>query len=92
MSLTVKIPPILRRITANRPTVEVQAHDVAGCLVAVEEQFPELKAQLRDDLGNIKPYFRINLNGKFVETGLIANIKVNDGDTVNLLIISGEMD
>ena len=86
MSVTVKVPPLLRRVTGRLDRIEIEAPDVAGCLAELTERYPDTKSHLFDDSGELKSSVVINVNGKDIQSvsGLQTSLKT--GDVVNILL------
>lgn len=59
MSIHIRIPTPLRRFTADRDRVEVEAKTVRAAIDALEAAHPGLKARLCDDSGALRRFVNI---------------------------------
>ena len=80
MSVTVRIPSPLRRITSGIAKVEVECDTMAACVGVLEEQFPGIKDRLLDESGEIRYFVNLYLNGEDVRflQGLETSTKAGD--------------
>ena len=85
MSVKVRIPGPLRRLTEGQGTVEVSASTLAGCIEALEACFPGTKERLCDEDGQLRRFINIYVNGEDVRflQGLETHLK--SGDEVSLV-------
>ncbi|WNJ18825.1 MoaD/ThiS family protein [Pontibacter sp. G13] len=58
---TILIPTPLRKFTGNLASVETQAQTVEDSIVALTDQYPDLKAQILDSTGKIRSFVRLYL-------------------------------
>ena len=80
MSVTVRIPSPLRRITNGVEKTEVKASSMSTCISELEEQFPGIKNRLLDESGEIRYFVNLYLNGEDVRflQGLETSTKAGD--------------
>lgn len=62
MSITVQIPTALRRLTSGKAQVECEAKNLTELFAALDQQFPDLKAHLRDEAGEVRRFLNIYVN------------------------------
>jgi sulfur-carrier protein len=62
MAITVQIPTALRRHTAGVASVSLAAANLGDMFSALDERFPELKSQLRDQAGQVRRFLNIYVN------------------------------
>lgn len=86
MSVTVKIPPILKDITHGQDTIEVTGATFEQVLNNLEIQFPGLKAQLYDKRGNLISIYEIYINGESAYPNEL-NKSLSDGDEVSIAML-----
>ncbi len=82
---TVKLPPVLRKLSGGAKQVEVEGATVGEVLDALDRKFTGMKKQLLTDDGEIARFVNIFLNDEDVRyiQGLVTPVK--SGDTVVIL-------
>ncbi len=85
MTVHVKIPTPLRRITNDASTVEVQAGDIKSLLSALENKHPGIAERLCDEKGEIRPFVNVFINGEDIRYISGLNSPTNDGDEVSIV-------
>lgn len=85
MTVTVRIPPQLRGLTANARQVTAEANTLGELLDSLEARFPGLRSRLVSSDGSLYEFLNLFLNGEDVRLlgGLAAPL--HDGD--QLLIV-----
>ncbi len=85
MSVDVRIPPPLRRLTGGRGRVQVEARTVEELLDALEAAHAGLGAKLRDETGAVRRYISIYVGDQDIRFigGLAAPLR--DGDAVSIV-------
>ena len=80
MSVTVRIPTPLRRVTNGQDKASVDAGTLDEVIASLESQFPGVKARLCDDSGQIRNFVNIYVNGEDVRFlhGLSTATKAGD--------------
>ena len=80
MSVTVRIPSPLRRITNGVAKTEVEGASIGVCISELEEQFPGIKDRLLDESGEMRYFVNLYLNGEDVRflQGLETSTKAGD--------------
>jgi molybdopterin synthase sulfur carrier subunit len=80
MSVTVRIPTPLRRVTNGQDKASVDAGTLDEVIASLESQFPGVKARLCDDSGEIRNFVNIYVNGEDVRFlhGLSTAAKAGD--------------
>ncbi len=80
MSVTVRIPGPLRRITNGENKVEVEGENLGGLISALEDQYPGMRERLLDEEGKLRYFVNLYLNNedvRFLE-GLETALKAGD--------------
>lgn len=88
--IEIVIPSPLRSCTEGASTVSVRADSVGEAIDCVMSQHPQLRAQLYDETGGVRPYVALFLNGDdiYMRQGLLSPVR--SGDTIDILLaISG---
>jgi molybdopterin converting factor small subunit len=88
MSIKVRLHPILRNRTGGQEIVEVPGHTAGECIENLESRFPAIKQQIRDDRGQLRPYFGILVNSEFIDSEYAypkeLTTPVKDGDQIDI--------
>ncbi len=80
MSVVVRIPTPLRRMTNGQDKVEVESGDLGAMVEQLEGAFPGFKERLLDEDGELRYFVNIYLNGedvRFLE-GLATATRAGD--------------
>ncbi len=85
MSVTIRIPTPLRRVTDGVDKVEVEGNTLSEAIDALEAQFPGVQERLMDETGELRHFVNIYVNGEDVRflDGLGTSIK--SGDEVSVV-------
>jgi molybdopterin synthase sulfur carrier subunit len=85
MSIEVRIPAPLRRVTNGVDKATVEAASVGAVIDALNAQFPGIKERLCDDTGALRNFVNVYVNGEDVrfESGLETATK--SGDEVSIV-------
>jgi molybdopterin synthase sulfur carrier subunit len=85
VSVIVRIPTPLRKITADQDRVSADGASVAECIASLEASHPGIKERLCDESGEIRRFVNIYVNGEDVRflQGLATPLK--DGDEVSIV-------
>ncbi len=80
MSITVRIPTPLRRVTNGQDKVSVEGSNLNEVVGSLDAQFPGLKERLCDEQGEIRNFVNIYVNGEDVRflQGLDSETKAGD--------------
>ncbi|MDX8377822.1 MAG: MoaD/ThiS family protein [Mariprofundales bacterium] len=85
MTITVRIPTPLRRLTGGADEVSVEASNVGALIDALESAHTGLKTRLCDDEGNIRRFVNIYVNDEDVRFLNGKDTALNDGDLVSIV-------
>jgi molybdopterin synthase sulfur carrier subunit len=85
MSVTVRIPTPLRRVTNGQDRVAVDGATLSEIIGSLDSQFPGLKNRLCDDSGELRNFVNVYINGEDVRflQGLGSTTK--SGDEVSIV-------
>ena len=87
---TVKLPPVLRKLSNGAKQVQVEGQTIGEVLDALDRQFPTIKNQLLTEDGQIARFVNVYLNDedvRFME-GLVTPVP-SDATIVILPAMSG---
>lgn len=92
MSVTVRIPTPLRRVTNGQDKASVDVGTLNEIIGSLEHQFPGVKARLCDDTGEIRNFVNIYVNGEDVRflDGLDTATKSGDEISIVPAVAGGE--
>ncbi len=85
MSVTVKIPTVFRKFTADESTVNVDAGTIADVIAQLEGKYPDLKGQLLTEEGDLHRFVNVYVNDEDARYLEKLDTKVAEGDTVSIL-------
>jgi molybdopterin synthase sulfur carrier subunit len=85
LSVIVRIPTPLRKLTADQDSVSADGGSLSECITSLEASYPGLKERLCDESGEIRRFVNIYVNGEDVRflQGLATPLK--DGDEVSIV-------
>ncbi|HZP25963.1 MAG TPA: ubiquitin-like small modifier protein 1 [Dehalococcoidia bacterium] len=80
MSVKVRIPTPLRKLTAEQDIVSGDDGDLLTCIEGLEQQFPGLKERICDENGELRRFVNVYVNGEDVRflAGLQTALKAGD--------------
>ncbi len=80
MSVTVRIPTPLRKLTNELDVVSGDGDTLMDCINALEGQYPGLKERLCDEAGELRRFVNVYVNGEDVRflAGLETSLKAGD--------------
>jgi molybdopterin synthase sulfur carrier subunit len=85
LSVTVRIPTPLRKITDNLDTVSADGGNLSECIAGLDATYPGLKDRLCDEAGEIRRFVNIYVNGEDVRFLQGLSTPVSDGDEVSIV-------
>lgn len=86
MSVTVKLPSLLRKYTNGQELLEVTGYSPMECLTNLTAQFPSLRRWLYNKQGEVATHVLIFINGKQASVDEL----LSDGDELLILLaVSG---
>ena len=85
MSVMVRIPTPLRRLTQGEDKVSVDGANLGEIVDALEAQFAGIKDRLCDDSGELRNFVNIYINGEDVRFLDGLNTDTSDGDEISVV-------
>lgn len=85
MSVTVRIPTILRPYTDNSSVVQVEGHDVAAVVAALDATYPGVAARILEDDGTLRRFVNIYVDNDDVRFGDLLATPTPDGSEVSVI-------
>ena len=85
MSVTVRIPTPLRRMTNGQGKVEVTASSMGALIEQLEVAYPGIKERLVGENGELHYFVNLYLNGEDVRFLQGLDTSANSGDEVSIV-------
>ena len=85
MSVMVRIPTPLRRMTNGKDKVEVESDNLGDLVEKLNSEFPGFKDRLVDEEGELRYFVNIYLNGEDVRFMDGLNTSTSSGDESSIV-------
>ena len=85
MSITVRIPAPLRRLTRNQARVEAEGSTIAELMDRLDEKYPGLKDRLVDEGGRVRLYVNFYVNEEDIRFLDGTATELGDGDVLSIV-------
>ena len=85
MSVMVRIPGPLRKITNGADKVEMEGESLSALIGALEDEYPGMKERLLDDNGELRYFVNLYLNNEDVRFLEGLNTAVKSGDEISIV-------
>jgi sulfur-carrier protein len=85
MSIPVRIPTPLRKLTQNQEIVEADGTTIREVIESLERTYPGLKERICDDQNQIRRFVNVFLNDEDVRFLNETETKVKSGDEVSIV-------
>ena len=85
MAITVRIPSVLRNLTAGKETIDVTAATVDDALAAIEAAYPGIKARLCDDAGKLRRFVNVFVGEEDIRFLDGQKTAIKDGDLIDIV-------
>ena len=85
MSIMVRIPTPLRKVTNGDDKVTVEGATLGVLIDSMESQYPGIKGRLCDDQGELRNFVNIYVNGEDVRFLNGLGTATNTGDEVSIV-------
>ena len=85
MSVMVRIPTPLRRMTNGKDKVEVESDNLGDLVEKLNDEFPGFKDRLVDEEGELRYFVNIYLNGEDVRFMDGLNTSTSSGDEISIV-------
>jgi molybdopterin converting factor small subunit len=85
MSVMVRIPAPLRRLTQGQDKVAAEGGSLLEVVSHLEEQYPGIKARLCDDRGELRHFVNVYVNGEDVRFLDGLSTSTNAGDEISVV-------
>ncbi len=85
MSVTVRIPTPLRKLTNELDIVSGDIGTLMACIDSLEAQFPGLKERMCDEAGELRRFVNVYVNGEDVRFMSGVETALKAGDEVSIV-------
>ncbi|MBI5144715.1 MAG: MoaD/ThiS family protein [Candidatus Omnitrophica bacterium] len=85
MSIKVRIPTPLQKLTENKAEVEAEAKDIRELIEDLERKFPGIKERLCDEKGALRRFINIYVNEEDIRFLEKDNTPLKDKDEVSII-------
>ncbi len=85
MSVKVRIPTPLRKLTNEQELVEVAPGTVAAAIKELQEKFPGIQERLVDDAGQVRRFVNVYVNEEDIRFLQNNDTILKDGDEVSII-------
>lgn len=85
MSIKVRIPTPLQKLSQDKTEVEVEAGDIRELIERLERDFPGMKERLCDENGVLRRFINIYVNEEDIRFLKLDKTTLQDGDEVSII-------
>jgi len=85
MSIKVRIPTPLRKLTGDKSLLEVEGNNIGELIENLEKDFKGIKQRLCEEDGNLRRFINIYLNEEDIRFIKGKETPVKDGDEVSIV-------
>ena len=85
MSISVRIPTPLRRVTNGQDKADVTGSTLKELIDDLASQFPDIKARICDDEGQLRNFVNVYVNGEDVRLLEGIDTPTKDGDDISIV-------
>ncbi|MFQ5916443.1 MAG: ubiquitin-like small modifier protein 1 [Candidatus Binatia bacterium] len=85
MSVRVRVPTPLRKLTQGADEVDVQGDTVKSLVDDLERKFPGIKERICDETGKVRRFVNVYVNGDDIRFLQNLETSVRDGDSISIV-------
>lgn len=85
MSVTVRIPTPLRKLTNDLDVVSGDGGTLVACIDGLNSQYPGLKERILDETGQLRRFVNVYVNGEDVRFQQGVETALKAGDEVSIV-------
>ena len=85
MSVKVRIPTPLQKLTAGEAEVQIEATTVQNLMTALEAKYPGMKERLCDETGKIRRFVNVYVNEEDIRFLAQENSQLKAGDDISIV-------
>lgn len=85
MSVQVRIPTPLRKLTNNEEIVQVTAATVGGAIAELQSRYPGIRERLLDDQGAVRRFVNVYVNEEDIRFLQHQQTPLKEGDEISII-------
>jgi molybdopterin synthase sulfur carrier subunit len=85
MTVHVRIPTPLRKLTNNEELVQIEASDVGGAIGALQTRYPGIRERLLDEAGQVRRFVNVYVNEEDIRFLQNQQTPLKDGDEISII-------
>lgn len=85
MSITVRVPTVLRRVTGGEDELAVEGETVAQAFATIGEKYNGFLDKVLTESGELRPFLNVFVNGEDVRFANELDTRLEDGDDVSIV-------
>jgi len=85
MSVKVRIPTPLQKLTGEKAEVEVDASSISGLVESLEKSYPGIKDRICDENGKIRRFVNVYLNEEDFRFLKQEETQLKEGDEISIV-------
>lgn len=85
MTVRVRVPTPLRKLTKGADEVNAQGNTVRVLVEDLEKQFPGIKERICDDTGKIRRFVNVYVNGDDIRFLQNLETALKEGDSISIV-------
>ncbi len=85
MTVKVRIPTPLRKLTHDEEIVQVGAATVGAAIAELQSRYPGIKERLTDDAGNVRRFVNVYVNEEDIRFLQNRATPLKDGDEISII-------
>ena len=85
MTVKVRIPTPLRKLTHDEEIVQVGAATVGAAIAELQSRYPGIKERLTDDAGNVRRFVNVYVNEEDIRFLQNQETPLKDGDEISII-------
>lgn len=85
MSVSVRIPTPLRKLTNNQEVVQAEGATIGAVIDSLDESYPGLRERILNEAGDIRPFVNVYLNDEDVRFLEEKSSAVKEGDEISIV-------
>ena len=85
MSVTIRIPTPLRKLTKDQADVKVEGSTIGELFDNMESQYPGIKERLMDDRGEVRRFVNVYVNEEDIRFLEGVKTALKEGDSVAIV-------
>ena len=85
MSIKVRIPTPLQKLTGEKAEIQVSARDIKDLVAQLESNYPGFKDRICDETGKIRRFVNVYLNEEDIRFLNQEATSLKDGDEISIV-------